>query len=186
MATMEGPVSAQQAQLFQMAAQAESLLDAEIDRLNRMETEDYELLREKRYKLMKLQHDQQQMWLSKGHGIYSEVVDELVWFEACRKSRNVVCHFYRDSTQRCEIVDKHLKILAESHPETRFIKINAEKSPFLCQRLGIYCLPTILLISDSVTQDKIEGFERFGNVDTFSTKTIETYIRNRGLFRKEI
>lgn len=178
--------SAETKQLLQAAVQAEALLDAEIDRLNRMETEDYELLREKRKKLMKLEYEQQQLWVSKGHGKYSEVPDEVAWFEACQKSRNVVCHFFRDSTLRCGIVDKHFSILAEQHPETRFIKINAEKTPFLAQRLGVFCLPTILLIQDGVTVDKLEGFERLGNTDNFTTKTLETEIRKRKLFRKEI
>lgn len=175
----------QQQQLLKAAIHAESLLDEEIDRLSRMQTEDYELLREKRHKMLKLEYQQQQLWRSKGHGTYSEVPDQVAWFEACKQSRNVVCHFYRDSTMRCGIVDKHLSILAEQHPETRFIKINAEKSPFLTQRLGVYVLPTILLLQDGETRDKLEGFEKLGNKDNFTTKTLESYIRSRGLFRKE-
>lgn len=49
----------------------------------------------------------------------------------CNKSENVVCHFYRNDTPRCRIVDMHLKILAKKHIETRFVKLDAERAPFL-------------------------------------------------------
>jgi hypothetical protein len=38
---------------------------------------------------------------------------------------------------RCKILDKHLAVLAKKHMETKFCKINAEKTPFLCDRLKI-------------------------------------------------
>lgn len=150
-------------EVLQAALYTERLLDEEINRLNSLETDDYEQLREKRYKLMKLQYEQQQMWLSKKHGQYVEVSDEREWFDACQGSMNVICHFYTDSSTNCKIMDKHLSLLAEKHPETKFIKINAEKSPFLTQRLGVWMMPTVLLIQNSVTVDKLEGFAALGN-----------------------
>lgn len=66
-----------------------------------------------------------------GHGEYTELYDEKEFFEATKKSENVVCHFYRDQFMRCKIVDKHLEILARKHIETKFCKINVEKAPFL-------------------------------------------------------
>src|SRR4051812_32073960 len=56
------------------------------------------------------------------------------FFDICKASRNIVVHFFRESTWRCKIVDKHLDILAKDHIETRFIKIDAEKAPFLVER----------------------------------------------------
>lgn len=43
-------------------------------------------------------------------------------------------------------MDSHLSKLAQMHPETRFVKINAEKSPFLAERLRIIMLPTVALV----------------------------------------
>lgn len=34
-------------------------------------------------------------------------------------------------------MDKHLEILAHNHPETLFLKINAEKAPFFCAKLDV-------------------------------------------------
>ena len=56
------------------------------------------------------------------------------------------------------LVDAHLHRLAASHLETRFIKVDAEKSPFLVERLGIIMMPTIVLIIDGKTEYSIRGF----------------------------
>lgn len=104
-----------------------------------------------------------------GHGDYSELVDEKEFFEVSKKSTNIVCHFYRDGAERCKIVDKHLKILAAKHLEAKFCKVNAEKCPFLTQRLRIKVIPSIALIKDSKTRDYIVGFTDLGNCDDFST-----------------
>ena len=45
-----------------------------------------------------------------------------------------------------QIVDKHLGILAKKHLEAKFVKINAEKCPFLTERLRIKVIPTIMLV----------------------------------------
>ena len=51
-----------------------------------------------------------------------------------------------------QVVDKHLAILAKQHIETRFVKINAEKSPFLTE---IIVLPTLALIKNSKVDDYV-------------------------------
>jgi hypothetical protein len=67
-------------QALNLARQAEFLLDLEIDRLNNLQTEDYEVIREKRLQLMKLQHQQQQLWLANGHGSYTYVSNSILRF----------------------------------------------------------------------------------------------------------
>lgn len=116
----------------------------------------------------------------KGHGEYSELVDEKEFFEVSKKSENIVVHFYRDSAERCKIVDKHLKILAPKHIETKFCKVNAEKCPFLTQRLRIKVIPSLALIKDHKTKDFIVGFTDLGNCDDFSTEILEWRIAQSG------
>lgn len=53
------------------------------------------------------------------------------FFSTCNTSEKVVAHFYRKSTARCDIVDMHMQKLAPLHLETKFIKLNVEKAPFL-------------------------------------------------------
>jgi hypothetical protein len=86
---------------------------------------------------MKRAQKKKEEWLQQGHGEYSEIPEEKEFFNVTKNSENVVCHFYREETFRCKILDKHLAILAKKHLETKFCKINAEKTPFLCDRLKI-------------------------------------------------
>lgn len=53
------------------------------------------------------------------------------------------------------MVDKHLSILAKQHIETRFVKIQAEKSPFLAEKLKIVVLPTLALIKNAKVDDYV-------------------------------
>jgi len=148
-------------------------IDAEIKAIETYDEDDFEALRRKRMEALKKSQEQKQEWISNGHGKYEEVPTEKEFFEATKKSKNVVAHFYIDSSFRCKIVDKHLNILAPKHLETKFLKINAEKSPFLTERLKIKIMPTICLIKDSLTVDYIKGFTDVGNKDDFSTEMLE-------------
>ena len=122
---------------------------------------------------MKKASAQRQEWISIGHGKYEELPGEKEFFEACKKSNKMVCHFFRDSTMRCKIVDKHLSALAPKHLETRFVKLSVERAPFLCERLKIRILPTIAVVINNVTKDYIKGFDDLGGVDDFSTEMLE-------------
>ena len=55
---------------------------------------------------------------------------------------------------RCKIVDKHMTELCTKHFEARFIRLNAEKAPFLAERLKIKVMPTILMVKDSNVIDR--------------------------------
>lgn len=61
-------------------------------------------------------------------------------------------HVFRDHLQ---VMDKHLSILAKQHIETRFVKIHAEKSPFLAEKLKIIVLPTLALIKNAKVDDYV-------------------------------
>lgn len=168
-----GIENAVQQQVLKATEMIESQLDAEIEKLDHMDADEMEILRQRRLDAMKKSQNQKQEWLAIGHGTYTEVPGEKEFFTECKKSKKVVCHFYRDSTMRCKIVDKHMEILARKHIETRFLKINAEKSPFLTERLNITVLPTLALILDGKTKDYVVGFNDLGGTDDFPTEMLE-------------
>merc|ERR1712088_630513 len=58
------------------------------------------------------------------------------FFNVTKNSENVVCHFYREETFRCKIMDKHLAILAKKHVETKFCKTDEFSTEMLAWRLG--------------------------------------------------
>ncbi|CAB1329006.1 unnamed protein product [Coregonus sp. 'balchen'] len=107
------------------------------------------------------------------HGEYKEIPSEKDFFPEVKESNRVVCHFYRDSTFRCKILDKHLGILAKKHLETKFIKLNVDKAPFLTERLRIKVIPTLALVKDGKTKDYVVGFTDLGNTDEFPTEVLE-------------
>jgi len=160
-------------QLLQVTKVIESQVDAEIERMDKMDESGFEQLRQNRMEQLKAAQKQKQVWLSLGHGQYEEIADEKEFFEVTKNSANVVCHFYRESTFRCKIVDKHLALLAPKHIETHFVKINAEKCPFLVERLRIVVLPTICIAKNGKTVDYIVGFDDMGGADDFPNEVLE-------------
>jgi len=170
---MEGIQAALGDHLMNAAQVMEDQVDAEMHKLENMDEDDLESMRRRRIAQMKKGQDQKREWLTLGHGKYEEVPEEKEFFNIGKKSKNVVCHFYRDGVFRCKIVDKHLELLAPKHVEAKFVKINAEKCPFLTERLRIKFIPTIMIVKDEKTVDYIVGFEDLGNCDDFSTEMME-------------
>nr|KAF6394989.1 thioredoxin domain containing 9 [Molossus molossus] len=85
-------------QLLQTTKLVEEHLDAEIQKMDQMDEDELEHLKEKRLKALRKAQQQKQEWLSKGHGEYREIPSERDFFQEVKESKNVVCHFYRDST----------------------------------------------------------------------------------------
>ena len=148
--------------------------------------DDFESLRQKRKLMLQKQMRQAQDWKQLGHGKYSEVNDTKEFFNIAKKSARVVAHFYRSVTPRCTIVDAHFEKLANTHIETRFIKVDVEKCPYLVEKLGIIFIPTIILIKDGKTDHSIRGFDEFGGVDDFSTADVAHVLAGHQIIKPDI
>lgn len=159
--------------LLEAAKVVEEQVDEQLRDLDNLDDDGYEAIRQKRMEQMKKMAAKRDEWIQNGHGQYSELPGEKEFFDATKKSKRVIVHFYRDATFRCKIVDKHFEILANKHVETRFLKINAEKAHFLTQRLNVKALPTILFIKDEKTVGRMVGFSQLGDTDEFTTETME-------------
>ncbi|KAG6525937.1 hypothetical protein ZIOFF_015910 [Zingiber officinale] len=185
-------------QLLTVAKAVEDKIDEEIAALDRLDLDDIEALRERRLQQIKKMAEKRSQWVSLGHGEYSEI-SEKDFFAAVKASDRVVCHFYRDNWP-CKVMDKHLSILAKQHIESRFIKVHAEKSPFLTEKLRIVVLPTLALVKNAKVEDYVVsgakisssgdwmitelcefsrvralqvGFDDLGGTDGFSTEELE-------------
>ncbi|KAI3914159.1 hypothetical protein MKW98_003232 [Papaver atlanticum] len=162
-------------QVLTVAKAFEEKLDDEISALDRVDLDDIDALRERRLQQMKKMAEKRNRWISLGHGEYSEIQSEKDFFTVVKASERVVCHFYRENWP-CKVIDKHMTILAKKHIETRFVKINAEKSPFLAEKLKIIVLPTLALIKNTKVDDYVVGFDELGGTDDFSTEELEERI----------
>jgi thiol-disulfide isomerase/thioredoxin len=165
------------------AKQQELQLDYQLKQMENMDEDDFETLRQKRRLQMQKQLRQEQDWKQLGHGTYSELTDTKEFFNAAKKSARLIVHFYRSVTPRCEIVDAHFHKLAPLHLETRFVKIDAEKNPYLVEKLGIILMPTIVLIKDGKTDHAIHGFDEFGGTDDFSTDDCAYILSTHGVLK---
>lgn len=159
-------------QVLTVAQVVEEKLDDEISKLDRLDEDDLEVLRERRLQQLKKMAAKKQHWVSLGHGEYQELMSEKEFFAAAKSSDRVVCHFYRENWP-CKVMDKHLALLASQHIETRFVKIHAEKSPFLTERLKIVVLPTLALVKNTKVEDYVVGFDELGRSDEFTTEELE-------------
>ena len=181
---MEAMIQAQmEHHMLNVAQTVEAELDAKIKQMDDMDEDDLERIRERRMMQMRKINDQKAVWRQMGHGEYTEISNEKEFFEAAKKSENLVCHFYRTATPRCAIVDRHLAMIAKEHLECRFIKVNAEKVPFLVNKFLVVVLPTITLCMKGKVLDHIVGFDDIGGQDDFETPVLEWRIACQGVIK---
>ena len=62
----------------------------------------------------------------------------------------------------------------------QFVKINAEKSPFLCERLNIWMIPSILLVKGSKTVHTMKGLDEMGG-DRFTAQQLAFHFSQFGV-----
>jgi len=158
----EAEVRAQFANQKISSADDEDDEDSDDEFLNELESsEDPELLRIRNLRMQQMRAEQQERMqnLRKGHGELSEIVQD-EFLPRITSSKRAVCHFYHKDFHRCKIMDKHLAILAHAHLETLFLKIDAEKAPFFCEKLNVRVLPTVICFFDGVTKpgQSVHGF----------------------------
>jgi len=131
-----------------------------------------ERLRAKRLDNMKAQRRKQLDWQAQGHGRYMELSDTKEFFHAAKTSERLVVHFYRPTTRYCEVIDAHFGKMVNKHMETRFCKIDAEKSDYLVEKLGIVLMPTVVLVVKGKVVHQIQGFDELGGSAEFSTQLL--------------
>ena len=83
---------------------------------------------------MKLERQELEENMAKGHGQYQEIVED-EFLPTVTKSPFVAVHWYHKDFERCKIFDHHLAMIAKQHVETKFCKIDAEKCPFFVEKL---------------------------------------------------
>lgn len=171
-------------QMYRAALDTEAELDRKLKDMDAMKEDDIEEIRRKRLEQMKSTHSKKTKMLAQGHGEYS-LIEEKDFFDVAKNSEYIVVHFYRPSTWRCEIMDRHLRELSRKHWGTRFVKIDAEKSPYLVERLHIWCLPSLVLCKQGKTEKTICGFDEFGGGDEFTTEMLARTLAGYGVISED-
>lgn len=167
--------------VLQIAENIERALDDELAQVDDMDDDDLMVLRKKRLAQLRQVEERKIAWMKKGHGEYQEVPDPATFFEHVKSSERVVVHFMRRSTPRCQVIERHFKLIAKDHFETRFCYIDCERIPSLPERFNVMMLPTIMLVEKQNTFHSIIGFDEFGGDDDFTTETVEAVLAHYGM-----
>lgn len=165
--------------LLQAAQTMENELDTQLHKLENLGEDDLESIRRKRLEEMKRNESRKEEWIARGHGEFQEV-QERDFFKEMKGEERLVCLFYRESPP-CHVMEKHLRTLCASHLETRFLKIEAEKAPFLAERLRIWMLPTLAIVKNEKITDYIVGLDELGGVEDFDTNVLEARLIQAGV-----
>ncbi|CDR97649.1 -Thioredoxin domain-containing protein 9 [Babesia bigemina] len=151
-----------------------------------------ERFREARLQALKETHAKRLEFMNKGYGKLVDVHSDSDFFDVCRNAHYVVAHFYRPTTVRSQYLDGKMHELCQTYFDTKFIRVNAERTPFLCERFNIWCIPTVSEAYDSLdcvqlmiiiggkTNHSIIGFDEFGG-DGFTLDEFASALKKRGI-----
>ena len=157
---------------------------AYIDMDDLLDDPDLQRIHEERIAQLQREAEKRAEMKTKGHGTYEEI-EEGKFLEVVTKTEIVVVHFFHKEFERCKIVDKHLKILAQKYFDTKFVKLSAPDSPFFVEKLQVRMLPCLIIFRDGVTCDRITGFEELGRTDDFSTHVFERRLKQARALKKK-
>ncbi|KAI3639221.1 hypothetical protein MIR68_002751 [Amoeboaphelidium protococcarum] len=141
-------------------------------------------IREARFEQLRKEQALRQEYSQREHGKYLEVQSEKEVFEITTQTKRCIVHFYHQDFPRCQIMDRHLQVLAERHFNVKFVKVCAERCPFLVQKMRIQVLPCVIVFMNGLSLDKLIGFEDLGNSDDFTTATLEQRLQKSGVLLK--
>lgn len=162
-----------EAALVGAAANIEKELDTEIERLNHLQDDDLEVIRRRRMAQMKKEAEDRVMWKRNGHGALQHIVEK-DFFARAKGTERMVVIFYRPGTSRYAAdLNDHMAKIAENHLETLFATIDAGKAPFLCEKLKIRIIPTLVFLKDSEIDKVLAGLDQLNHTGKFTTEGIE-------------
>lgn len=167
----------------------ESMLDEELHKLDNLNDDELAKLRSKRLAELRERKREEDEWSQNQHGVLSSLSDTKAFFDAAKKSRRLVVHFQRPTSHICVDLNGHLAKLAAMHRETRFCAMDAEKTPYLCEKIladpeGNVVIPTLLLCLDAKVIYHIRGLEEVGGEHT-SPDRIATVLQLHGIIEGE-
>lgn len=164
------------------AATASSHPHIDIDDL--LDDPELEALHAERLATLKAEAEKRAILQQQGHGKL-EMVEEGDFLDVVTRTKKVLCHFFHTEFERCKVMDKHLSILAQSHLETRFIKLSAPDAPFFVEKLNVRVLPCVIAFVNGVAVDRVVGFDGLGGKDDFKTDVLENILIKYGVINAQ-
>lgn len=155
------------------AENLEKEVDSEIDRLNNLQDDDLEAIRSRRLAQLQKNAEERAVWRRNGHGTVHTLTEKDFFTRAKGTTRMIAIFFQPGTSRYSSDLNEHMAKLAEHHLETFFATIDANKAPFLCQRLQIRVLPSLLFVKNGEINRVLVGLDELSQTGKFTTEGIE-------------
>jgi len=195
MAASAAHSAAVQAAVLGAAQAVEAAVDAKIDALDaaiddtaNAANSDETLARLRAHRLAQLRADAEARaaWEQQGHGTLHKARSDKEFFDAARGAQRCVACFVRSSASRpCDAMERLLSQLAPKHLEAKFVMVDAEKCPFLADRMRVTVLPTVAALVEGKAEGYQVGFDGLEGGDRCSAAALEARLVDLGALRSE-
>lgn len=169
------------------ASDGDSDDDDEYDDLLNDESLELDAIRQKRINQMRAAQAQAAQHRALGHGEVRTITQDEFLPECTGSSAWVAVHFYHKEFERCKIMDHHLAAIAPQHMDCKFLRLDAEKSPFFVHKLQIKTLPCLIIFQEGKAVDRLEGFAGLAidesEPDKWHTGRLQKWISETGAIK---
>lgn len=124
------------------------------------------------YRAQRLQQLQQNLANTRSTIREDEDLGYLTWFlnedklmKLAAQSPRLAIHFCQSSFRTCQVLNRKLEVLAQNHPLTKFVAIEAGNCPFLTKKLGIQVLPCIVCYKNGLETSRMVGLLQVGYLE---------------------
>ncbi len=80
-----------------LARQMEQQVDRELQKLDNLNEDDIDAIRQRRVEEMKKRQEKMKEWAARGHGEYREIFTEQDFFKEMKGEERMICHFFREN-----------------------------------------------------------------------------------------
>lgn len=123
-------------------------------------------------------------WSAAGHGSLGEGLTEAELLAAAKASPRLVASFVRPGgggNIYASELEAHLRVLASAHMETRFVRMDAERSPFLTNKLRLRVLPALVWFRGGKVHRVLHGLGEVAPSGRFTTEVLEGVLYEGGM-----
>ena len=170
----------------------ERAVDDELERLDQASDAELTKLRQQRMRELRQAAERRTRWRELHHGEVNCVDTTEAFFEATRTSERVVAVFGRAAPgasatrEVVESLEVALQAVARQHLETKFIRVDAERCPWLCEQLGITVLPSLVLVQQGKVVRVLHGLDTLWSASQqrssgIAPAALERVLRNAGM-----
>lgn len=161
--------------------EVEQELDRQLEELNSLQEDDMEAIRRRRLAEMKKRAEEEALWRRRGHGTQVRIAEKDFFVHAKEASRVVVMVTRPGTSRYSQDIEEHFARVAERHLETFFATLDADKSPFLCNKFQLQVMPSIILVKNHEVDKILHGLDAFMEDGKFNTVFVERRLHDLGL-----